>query len=189
MVWLLMLHMRIKLRKEITIYNCKLNIHKHFKGLLIPLVVLYSFTSSAKIKEIKTISPIDRTYEYSRICSHKGIHPSPIVEVKNSITLDCMGFSVKINDFCQEKSKGSLIKSFIDTKNKKVVCQTGKGAKLKIICDKKHGHFCHSKLKGCKNIHKFIAKEIPLVHSSILMENGVRTLNCYFLDGEGLDNF
>jgi len=157
--------------------------------LLSFIAIIHSFATFAKIKEIKIIESFDKIYEFSRICSYKGINPSPFIEVKNSLTLDCMGFAVKINDFCQEKSKGNLIKSFIDIKNEKVVCQTGRGAKLKIICDRKHEHFCDSKIKGCQSIHKVIAKDIPLVHSSVLKENGIKTLNCYFLDRESTDKF
>ncbi|TDJ04950.1 MAG: hypothetical protein E2O68_07375 [Deltaproteobacteria bacterium] len=157
---------------------------------LLSLVLLfYSTGLLAKIKEIKIIDPQDKKFEYARVCRFKGISPAPIIEVKNSITLDCMGVAVKINDFCQEKSGGSLIKSFIDQENEQVVCQNGSGAKLKIACDKKHGSFCDSKTGGCERIHKIIAREIPLVHSSITSEDGMKTLNCYFLDGKGADYF
>jgi len=153
------------------------------------LSLIYCCSSFAKIKEVIIIDPLERRFDFPRICRFKGIGQAPLIEIKNSLTLDCMGFSVKVNEFCEDKFKDNLIKSFIDKKDKKVVCQTGKGARVKIICDKKHKKFCRSKLKGCESIHKIIAKDIPLIHSSVISENGQKSLNCYFLNGQGADYF
>ena len=153
------------------------------------LLLLFTFGLNAKIKEVKIIDLKEKRFDFSSVCDFKGISHAPIIEVKNSITLSCMGIAVKINEFCQKKSGGSLIKSFIDKEDEKVVCQNGTGAKLKISCDKKHQSYCESKLKGCRRVHKIIAKEIPLVHSSITSEGGLKTLNCYFLNGQGADYF
>ena len=153
------------------------------------LLLFFTYGSNAKIKEIKIIDLKEKRFDFSSACDFKGITPAPIIEVKNSITLSCMGVAVKINEFCQEKSEGNLIKSFIDEEDEKVVCQNGAGAKLKISCDKKHQSYCESKIKGCRRVHKFIAKKTPLVHSSITSEGGLKTLNCYFLNGQGVDYF
>ena len=157
--------------------------------ILITFLFLYTPPLFSKIKEVKIIDPQERSFDFSRVCHFKGISSAPLIEVKNSITLDCMGVSVKINEFCQERSGGRLIKSYIDQENEKVVCQNGNGAKLKITCEKNHVSCCQSKVIGCKRIHRIIAKDIPLVHSSITKENGVKTLNCYFLYGQGADYF
>jgi hypothetical protein len=153
------------------------------------LLFFFTFGLNAKIKEIKIIDLTEKKFDFSSACDFKGITPAPIIEVKNSITLSCMGVMVKIHEFCQEKSEGNLIKSYIDKDDEKVVCQNGTGAKLKISCDKIHQSYCESKIKGCKRVHKIIAKNTPLVHSSITSEDGLKTLNCYFLNGEGPDYF
>jgi len=108
-------------------------------------------------------------------------------QVFESYYLDCMGEKVDVREFCEKKLKARSI-PFLRTlsKDQKVLCQGGKTASLSLDCVGKYKGLCRDKLKSCKKLQEVYAKGLILSFAGV-SENENESLNCYFLDTEGLD--
>ncbi len=145
-------------------------------GPVFPLwgnIVSFDITSS-KIQD----------FSYSSVCKELGVSHPIIIEEKGPVVLDCMGSEVNVGEFCQKKfaSDSRLLRGVISSKEKKVLCQFGSEAVLKVSCDQeKYKTFCNNSKQGCLQLKNLYAFNLELVHYSLVEEVfNKKNISCYY---------
>ena len=127
------------------------------------------------------------TYSFNDLCSQMK-KPTLLMEPESLHSVDCTGASVSATDFCSQKearSKAPLLRGMVSRESKKVICERGMSAVLKLSCDTRDSHYCGSSENGCQYLRNYYAKGLNLVHHSLTEETGrPKTLSCYFSLGK-----
>ena len=130
------------------------------------------------------LNSIKHSYELKELCEHFKQTHQLLVEAKSISEVDCMGKIFTAKDFCLQKWGEShhLLRGYIKSDEKKVVCQLGDQVVLKYPC-KRGDSFCRSAESGCSQMKELFSYQLPLLHSSKTSDN---TLNCIFEKEEDL---
>lgn len=156
--------------------------------IIIRIIVFFflSFNVYSKVKKFEVTSSQVFEYSFKEVCLSFN-KEALLITSKDSYYLDCMGEKVDVREFCEKKLKARSI-PFLRTlsKDQKVLCQGGKTASLSLDCVGKYKGLCRDKLKSCKKLQEVYAKGLILSFAGV-SENENESLNCYFLDTEGLD--
>lgn len=131
-------------------------------------------------------------HDYSQVCSEYLKRPSPIIEVIDHKTLDCMGERADISQYCYENNKNEegYLRGYVDVKAAKVICQRAKRLIVQYRCGKNDlSVFCEDAKRGCQKVREIFAKNIPMVHQSLIERkpSRIKELNCYFEVPRNLD--
>jgi len=153
---------------------------------LISLLILFSpFLSLAHIIQDDVAVEERISFSFKDVCTKSGFADSPLIEVDSGTRLDCMSKKVEVSDFCDKElaSDPYYLRAYIDQKQNKVVCLTGKKVIFKYLCvkqtDKK---LCAENSKmSCHSIQAKLAKRLDLVHHAVVKnDKGIPQLNCFF---------
>lgn len=111
-----------------------------------------------------------------------GHKHSLFITSKPPASLDCMGRSVVLTDFCDKiKKEGlSLLRGRLDPLTNQVVCEYGDGLVFSMRCHSGNSKYCESAQLGCAGIQDVFAKGLKVSHSALLPDGGDHRLNCYF---------
>ena len=143
--------------------------------------MLFSHISHSKILKDEVLSIGDEEFSFSYVCKKMTRKDSPLIEVDNILTLDCMSRKIKVYRFCFKELEASpyYIRGIIDKERKKVVCKKGKKVSMKITCNSlKEG--CKDSELACFNLQERYAARLGLVHHSSFKEGDEEVLNCHF---------
>ncbi|OFZ24322.1 MAG: hypothetical protein A2381_04820 [Bdellovibrionales bacterium RIFOXYB1_FULL_37_110] len=147
--------------------------------MLAPLFSLYG-----KVISFEVSSSRIQDFSFFTVCKEQGISHPIIIEEKGPVVLDCMGTDVNVSEFCQKKfvDDKRLLRGVISSKAKKVMCQFGSEAVLKLSCDKERDKvFCQDSKRGCLQLKNFYAFNLELVHHSLVEEVFNKTnISCYY---------
>jgi len=125
-----------------------------------------------------------KDFTYPTVCKEFGISHPIIIEEKGPVILDCMGSEVNVSEFCQKKFADDkrLLRGVISAKEKKVMCQFGSEAVLKLNCDKdREKVFCQDSRSGCLQLKSLYAFNLELVHHSLVEEVfHKKNISCYY---------
>ena len=120
-------------------------------------------------------------HSYQDICKGLGIKHVLLVEVKDTLRLDCMGKILHIFDFCRKQpKKGNFLRGYINKKLHEGVCEYGKATHLSLACDKKDNKFCIDPKAGCEKLRRYYSSELQLDHHSLIEKDVDNILNCYY---------
>jgi len=131
-------------------------------------------------------------HELSQVCLDQLNRSSPIIDILDHKTLDCMGERADVADFCYKKNKNdeSYLRGYVDQKLKKVICQKAQRLIVQYRCANQDlSVFCEEAARGCSKIKEIFAKNIPIIHQSLIERKNLRLkeLNCYFEVPRNLD--
>lgn len=145
------------------------------------LIIIFSNETFSSVRKFDILSMGESSYSFKDVCKSMG-KEGLLIQKSGGSFLDCMGEVVSTYDFCKKKIKGGdFLRAFIDEKNKKVLCQRGKGAVLSIDCKRKGSGLCKSAKAGCSKLKTIYSHEVPLSFSGFSdSTNGKKILNCYF---------
>ena len=123
-------------------------------------------------------------FSYTTVCKELGISHPIIIEEKGPAILDCMGSEVNVGEFCQKKFADDkrFLRGIVLAKDKKVLCQFGNEAVLKLNCNKeKEKIFCQDSRQGCLQLKNLYAFNLELVHHSLVEEVfNKKNISCYY---------
>lgn len=145
-----------------------------------------SLDALSKIKKFDVTSSRLFEYSFKEVCQSFKKEPL-LITATDSYKLNCMGENIDTREFCSKKLK-TISLPFLRAINKdqKVICQGGKTASLSLDCVGKYKGLCRNKLKSCQSLKEFYANELVLSFAGV-SEKDHESLNCYYLDTEGLD--
>ncbi len=137
-------------------------------------LMLISLNAYSNITQYDVYGSEKKEYSWGEVCQAVFGSTSPLIDIANSKELICMSKKTSVVDFCKKNITKNLIRGFIDTKTKKVICQSGNRIVFKYNCVS-NKTYCAS-TSACNEVQKDLAMTLDLVHSSITENN----LNCYF---------
>ncbi|PIP95210.1 MAG: hypothetical protein COW00_13750 [Bdellovibrio sp. CG12_big_fil_rev_8_21_14_0_65_39_13] len=148
-------------------------------------LILFFFLSSCLRAEVLKHDVIARDEQYiafNDVCEFMGHKHNLIIEHDSLTTLDCMGSKVNVFEYCLKKygKEKKILRGYIQTKLKEVVCESGEQVTLSIGCDKRDQHFCKDPIKGCEELRKIYAYSLTLFHHSFIPKDVDDGLNCYY---------
>jgi len=147
--------------------------------------LFFAFNSQANITKDDITVTGQNEYSFTQTCKLLTKRESPLIEVLNISSLDCMGQAVNVSDFCYkiEVDNPFYVRAIIDRKDKKVICKSARRVIVKYECNRASKEkFCQDKQIGCYFLQEKLARRLKLVHSSVLPIVGktYKELNCYF---------
>ncbi|MCR9205990.1 MAG: hypothetical protein NXH75_15510, partial [Halobacteriovoraceae bacterium] len=120
-------------------------------------------------------------HKYSEICKAMGVRHTLLVDVRDTVRLDCMGTVVHMKDFCKSQPrKGKLLRGYLNTKLQEGVCEFGTAAMVSIACDKRDKKYCAKPEMGCGWLQKVYSHELTLDYHSFIEKDVDNVLNCYY---------
>jgi hypothetical protein len=124
-------------------------------------------------------------FSFSEACKYLTKRDSPLIEVANISTLNCMGKKTEIGRFCDHKEAANpyYIRGIVDTKNQKVICLSSKRVIIKYECEGVEDQFCKDAEIGCFLLKEKLARRLKISHQSITnidSPSKKKALNCYF---------
>lgn len=128
-------------------------------------------------------------FDFKDVCSEFGHKDVLFVDSISTSTIDCMKVKINASDFCQKKLSDDplYLRGYVDLKKRKVLCQKGYRVLLSLTCEDDHLYYCKkSSQYGCQQLQNIFAKNLELVHSSIILNGDIHHLNCYFSQKEDL---
>jgi len=141
----------------------------------------FFFATNLFAQIIKDEKYITGTSEYSfeDVCKFLTNRESPLIDYKSVTSLNCMGKSLKVAPFCEEKEAANpyYIRAVVDKESKKVQCLSSKRVIIKYQCKSKEDTYCKDVEVGCFLFKEQLAKRLKIVHQSLTDQN---ILNCYF---------
>jgi hypothetical protein len=145
------------------------------------LLVCLFFAQASHAKIIKDEHYITSSYKYSwkEACRFLTKRDSPLIAYKSVDSLDCMGKTVKVISFCDDKQVTNpyFTRAIVSNAKKQVICQSAKRVILKWECEGKEDKYCVDPEVGCFLFKERLARRLKLVHHSITDK---KYLNCYF---------
>lgn len=145
------------------------------------LLLLILFIQNAYSAVIKNeVGGLKRkAFTLKEACIKAGFKDNLLVEASNSVTIDCMGRELNINDFCTKLNVDpNLLRGFVSKSKSQVYCEYGTSVSLTLSCDKDHFSYCQNAKKGCEKLGQNFAIRLSLMHSSL---TGVpKNINCHF---------
>jgi hypothetical protein len=131
-------------------------------------------------------------HDLSQVCLEQLNRSSPIIDIIDHKTLDCMGERADVTEFCYQKNKTEegYLRGYVDQKLKKVICQRAQRLIVQYRCvDRDLSVFCEEAARGCAKVKEIFAKNIPIIHQSLIERKSIRVkeLNCYFEVPRNLD--
>jgi hypothetical protein len=143
--------------------------------------ILFSPISQSKIIKDEVLYVGEEEFSFPYVCKKMIKKDSPLIEIYNILTLDCMSRMVKVYKFCFEELEASpyYIRGIIDKDKKKVICKKGKKVSLKVTCDT-IGVNCKDTELACFKLQEKYAARLGLDHHSSFKESGKDILSCYF---------
>lgn len=146
-------------------------------------ILIFSQSSFSALRKFDIISPGQVEFSYKDVCKSMG-KETVLIQKLGFYSLDCMSETISTYDFCKKKVVShNLLRAVIDEKNKKVICQKGKGAVLSVDCKKKGAGLCKSAKLGCQKLKTLYSHQVPLSFSGFSdSSEGTTILNCYFGD-------
>ena len=139
----------------------------------------FSFAEVIKDEHFSTGS---NSYSWKSVCKQITKRDSPLIEKKTASLLDCMGESVEIEKFCDEKEIANAFytRAYINSIDKTVECKSGRRVIFKWKCEGLKDKYCEDQETGCYLIQEKLAKRLKIIHKSLIKEGEERYLNCYF---------
>jgi hypothetical protein len=133
---------------------------------------------AAKVLKFEIFQKKRQLFQYKEACTKMGLKHQLLSGAVNTLTLDCMGKEVRVQDFCLKvlDKEVNFLRGYINKKMNEIVCEAGKSARLSILCDKKDKKYCKRPKKSCQKFRKTYAYDLKLDHHSVL-EN---ILNCHY---------
>ncbi|MCP4912517.1 MAG: hypothetical protein GY909_05315 [Oligoflexia bacterium] len=153
------------------------------KKILISLLFfVLSLGAWAKLLKHQITDRSRSIFTYHQVCMANGVKHLPLVSALNTYELDCMGKTVNVQEFCQNKFKDDpkLLRGFISKKLKEVVCEKGSMLEVSLSCDKKHLPFCKNPKMGCLNLKNIFAFNHKVEFVSFVKKDVDDQLNCIF---------
>jgi hypothetical protein len=143
--------------------------------------ILFTNLAFAKILKDEVLYIGTEEFSFQYVCKKMIKKDSPLIDIYNILTLDCMSRKVKVYQFCFDELASSpyYIRAVIDKDKKKVICKKGKKVTLKLTCDSE-GVDCKDSEIACFKIQERYAARLALNHHSTFKENDRDVLNCYF---------
>lgn len=121
-----------------------------------------------------------QNYSLKEFCQEMVTHPAPLIEVKSISTIDCMGKKVDVGEFCLKKMATDPYYLRGYAKSTGVECLSGKKVIFKYECRKKD-RLCQADAKTtCTELKSKLAYRLDLIHSSLLVNEKKKQLNCFF---------
>lgn len=157
------------------------NKFKTYQYFLFLVCLFFINQVNGKILKDDVLSIGEEEFSYSYVCNKVLKKESPLIEVENILTLDCMSRKVKVYDFCSKELADSpyYIRGIVDAKKKKVICKKGKKVTMKVACLKADLD-CKDPELACYKLKLKYAYRLDLDHSSSFKENDQKVLNCHF---------
>ena len=156
-------------------------------------IFLSIFKVNSKVIDFRSDETGYKKYQIKEVCNAMGLKNSLMVDVINTSHIDCMGRSLKVSLFCKNlnESNSAYLRGFVDTKDKKVVCQFGKRAYLTLACSSSKGsEFCKDAYIGCKKLKGIYASELEVFHYSFLEDDfNKKELKCIYSSNLSEDEF
>lgn len=149
------------------------------------LFLLLPLTSLANVIQ-DDVAIVEKTrHSFKTVCIKSGYPDSPLIEVVNGTTLDCMSKKVDVAEFCDKEHVRDpyYLRGLIDQAKQEVVCVSGKKVLFKYQCVKLTDKaLCSQDAKfACTYIQKKLARRLDIVHSSFVNnEKGIKQLNCFY---------
>ena len=110
-----------------------------------------------------------------------------LIEVKGSLSLDCLGTEVSILNFCKkvDREGRALTRGIALPQKEDILCEYANSIQLRVSCKVNIiRDDCFSPKKACMKLKGLYAEELSLFHSS--NPRGAN-LNCHFVKNEVLD--
>lgn len=138
--------------------------------------------AKASLAQFDVLGSEKVAFEFKAVCEKMGIKEAPIVTIPTINTLDCMGTSISVLEFCLKDfaKEKKFIRAFVDKTNKQVICEKGSRVTLKYECEKKDDKRCIDSEIACFDLKKTLAYNLPLFHHSIIPNKTNKVVSCIF---------
>jgi len=120
-----------------------------------------------------------------------------LVDAPSLVHIDCMGTLIKAQDVCLKKKSEidpPLLRAYINTKKREIVCQMGTSAVLSMGCEGREERKKCTNAKGyCQELQEMFAHQLEVVHVSGHGQGNVRgkfqdspsSVTCFFSQNSG----
>ncbi|MBI2519366.1 MAG: hypothetical protein HYV97_03070 [Bdellovibrio sp.] len=150
-------------------------------------------TAEVGLVQYQAIKPRQFFYSFQESCKSQRLRDVPLITAHSLFQIDCMGKLVDAQTVCLKKGeeleeRPKLLRAFVRTDKKDVVCEYGEGAQLNLICEAGYLDLCKDPKKSCLALKAKYSAEVPLWKSTVSEKNakgGASELNCYFSVNEG----
>lgn len=155
---------------------------KFIHTLLVFIIFIFAVSSYSKLTQFEATGEKRDSFSFEEVCKFYGINHLPLIEAPDMHRLDCMGKTIEVTEFCSEKFKTkNLLRGYTVSETKMVVCHRADVVKLSVTCDERDKEYCLSSKDGCMKLKTIFAKELELVHQSLIpSDDSEKQLNCYY---------
>ena len=115
----------------------------------------------------------------------KKFHENPLLsEIEGGTILNCMGKTFNPRTLCEgeELLDSSFTRALVSKDNSSIICEFASSVKINLNCDHAliQGNCNISPGTACKGLANSYAKDLRLVHSSIIKVNEIKMVDCHF---------
>jgi hypothetical protein len=153
------------------------------KAHVLSMCLLLTLPIHAKLLKHEVFQISKKEFSFKHVCKTMLKKEYPLIQVHSTSKLDCMSQLVDAGKFCDKELADDpyLVRGFVDRKDKKVKCQSGRRVIVKYDCTKGPGQYCDDSSIGCYYIKEKLARRLKVSHHSLTGNGrGKKELNCYF---------